>query len=166
MEQSYKLSSKMARDISKVLIKIEDDAMWDQMMELSDTKLVVVDIHQEWCGCCESVHPSMSRVLVDYDEIEARFQYCTASIGKVGTKIQASLPSDSRIDLEKNGCLPIFGVYRVRDIISDISLCFTPYDAFIFVLQGRTCIAAIVGVDSPTLLMQIAQNMPEKPAKE
>lgn len=103
----------MARDISKILFKIEDDSLWDHAMEQSDSKLVVVDIHQEWCGCCESVHPSINRVLLDYDECDARFMYCTASIGKVGAKIQASLPSDSRIDLEKNGCLPLFGVYRV-----------------------------------------------------
>ena len=105
----------MARDISKFLFKIEDDSLWDHAMEQSETKLVVIDIHQEWCGCCESVLPSMSRVLVDYDEIENRFMYCTASIGKVGSKIQASLPNDSRIDLEKNGCLPLFGVYRVSN---------------------------------------------------
>jgi hypothetical protein len=104
----------MAKDISKVLFKIEDEASWDQVMENSDTKLVVIDIHQEWCGCCEAIHPSMSRVLIDYDEIEARFQYCTASIAKVGAKLQASLPSDCHINLEKNGCLPLFGVYKVQ----------------------------------------------------
>ena len=104
----------MAKDISKFLLKIEDDATWDSVMEMSDSKLVVVDIHQDWCGCCEAIHPSMSRVLLDYDEIEERFAYCTASIAKVGPKIQASLPSDCHVDLEKNGCLPLFGVYRVR----------------------------------------------------
>jgi hypothetical protein len=104
---------KMAKDISKVLFKIEDEAMWDHVMEVSDTKLVVVDIHQDWCGCCEAIHPSMSRVLLDYDECEQRFLYCTASIAKVGAKVQPTLPSDSHINLEKNGCLPLFGVYRV-----------------------------------------------------
>jgi hypothetical protein len=103
----------MAKDISKVLFKIEDEAMWDHVMEVSDTKLVVVDIHQDWCGCCEAIHPSMSRVLLDYDECEQRFLYCTASIAKVGAKVQSTLPSDSHINLEKNGCLPLFGVYRV-----------------------------------------------------
>ena len=104
----------LIRDISKVLFKIEDEAMWDSAMEQSDSKLVIIDIHQEWCGCCEAVHPSMSRVLVDYDEVEARFLYCSASIGKVGAKIQHSLPTESHINLEKNGCLPLFGVYRVK----------------------------------------------------
>lgn len=114
----------MARDISKVLYRIEDEAGWEHAMEQSDSKLVVIDIHQEWCGCCEAVHPSMSRVLIDYDEIEQRFLYCTASIGKVGAKIQASLPNDSHVNLEKNGCIPIFGVYRVSKASFPFSLAY------------------------------------------
>mmetsp|Transcript_2806 Transcript_2806/g.4301 ORF Transcript_2806/g.4301 Transcript_2806/m.4301 type:complete len:134 (-) Transcript_2806:674-1075(-) len=133
----------MAKDISKIIYAIEDEAMWDHAMEQSEEKLVVVDIHQDWCGCCEAIHPSISRVLMDYDECESRFMYCSASIGKVAEKIKAVLPADSNIDLEKNGCLPLFGVIR-----------------------GKTCIMTVVGVDSPTLLQQITQNMPDKPVKE
>jgi thiol-disulfide isomerase/thioredoxin len=104
----------MAKDISKVMIKIEDEATWDSLIEQSETKLVVIDCHQEWCGNCEAVLPSMSRVLLEYDNPEDRFIYATASIGKVGAKMQASFPPDSNINLEKNGCLPLFAVYRVR----------------------------------------------------
>ena len=32
--------------------------------------------------------------------------------------------------------------------------------------QNKVCISVVVGVDSPTLLLQISQNMPEKPVKE
>ena len=103
----------MSKDISKFIVKIEDDATWDAMVELSETKLVVIDCHQEWCGNCEAILPSLSRVLLDYDAAEERFAYCAASIGKVGQKIQSSLPSDSNINLEKNGCLPLFAVFRV-----------------------------------------------------
>jgi hypothetical protein len=158
----------MAKDISKFLLKIEDEATWDSVMEQSDTKLVVVDIHQEWCGCCESVHPSMSRVLIDYDEVEARFAYCTASIAKVGSKIQPTLPTEQHINLEKNGCLPLFGVYKVHWVLLHVESIPCVYLTLLYLifLQGRTCIALVVGVDSPTLLLQIAQNMPDKPVKE
>mmetsp|Transcript_12000 Transcript_12000/g.16494 ORF Transcript_12000/g.16494 Transcript_12000/m.16494 type:complete len:134 (-) Transcript_12000:94-495(-) len=133
----------MAKDISKILIKIEDDLTWDSTIEQSDTKLVVIDCHQEWCGCCEAIHPSLSRILLDYDSAEERFAFAAASIGKVGSKIQSSIPSEFNVNLEKNGCLPIFAVFK-----------------------NRSCLAVVVGVDSPTLLQQIAQNIPEKPAKE
>mmetsp|Transcript_112988 Transcript_112988/g.319602 ORF Transcript_112988/g.319602 Transcript_112988/m.319602 type:complete len:134 (+) Transcript_112988:34-435(+) len=133
----------MAKDISKVMIHIEDDAGWESLMETSESKLVIVDIHQEWCGCCEAIHPSISRVLIDYDECEERFQYAAASIAKVGENIKNSLPSDSNIDLQKNGCLPLFGIYR-----------------------NKTCLMVVVGVDSPTLLQQISMNIPDKPVQE
>eukprot|EP01039_Chlorochromonas_danica_P010363 gene10363-11473_t len=133
----------MSRDVSKVLIKLEDEQQWEAAMELSETKLVVIDCHQEWCGCCEAIHPSMSRVLLDYDNVDERFQYATASIGKLSGQIQASFPPDLNISLEKNGCLPLFALYR-----------------------HKTCITVVVGVDSPTLLQQISLNMPEKQVKE
>lgn len=87
--------------------------MWDSIIEQSEQKLVVVDCHQEWCGYCEAIHPSMSRVLLDYDNIEERFVYASASIGKLASKMQASFPNDANINLEKNGCLPLFAVFRV-----------------------------------------------------
>ena len=59
------------------------------------------------------MHPSIARVILDYDAVEERFVYASASIAKVGAKIQASFPSDLNLHLEKNGCLPLFAVYRV-----------------------------------------------------
>ena len=38
----------MAKEISKIIIKIEDDQSWDSMIDLSESKLVVIDCHQEW----------------------------------------------------------------------------------------------------------------------
>ena len=57
----------MAKDISKIMIRIEDEQAWDSIIEQSEAKLVVIDCHQEWCGCCEAIHPSLSRILLDYD---------------------------------------------------------------------------------------------------
>ncbi|KAJ1433673.1 hypothetical protein B484DRAFT_394409 [Ochromonadaceae sp. CCMP2298] len=133
----------MSKELGKALVVIEDEAQWDSAMEMSESKLVVIDIHSEWCGCCEAVHPSIARILADYEECEKRFVYCTASLGKLGDRIKAALPPDGNVNLEKNGCLPLFGVFR-----------------------GKTCIAMVVGVDSPTLLQQIVSNMPDKPLKE
>ncbi len=153
----------MARDISKVLIKIEDDAAWDTMIDQSTSKLIVVDCHQDWCGCCEAIHPSLNRILLDYDGVEDRFAYYTASMGKVGAKIQSSLPTESHISLEKNGCLPLFAVFRVSFRFYPVLQFFI--DVFIR-WQHKECITVVCGVDSPTLLQQIAQNIPDKPTKE
>lgn len=44
------------------------------------------------------------------------------------------------MNLEKNGCIPIFALYR-----------------------HKQCVTVIGGVDAPSLLSQIALHMPEKP---
>lgn len=103
----------------------------------------VVDVHQDWCGICEAIHPTFSRILLEYENAEGRMIFAAANVGKIGTTIQASLPSDSHINLEKNGCLPLFALYRFK-----------------------SCVSVIVGVDGPLLLQQIAMNVPEKAAAE
>eukprot|EP01038_Epipyxis_sp_PR26KG_P006535 gene6535-8978_t len=133
----------MAKDISKVMMKLEDELMWDTALELSNQKLLVIDCHQEWCGICEAILPTISRILLDYDAAEERFAYASASISKLSGKIQASFTADFNVNLDKNGCLPLFAVYKNKGIV-----------------------ALIVGVDSPTLLQQISLNIPDKPLKE
>ena len=51
----------MARDISKMM-KIEDETGWQNMLEASDKMLVILDVHQDWCGPCEAIHPTLLRV--------------------------------------------------------------------------------------------------------
>ena len=52
----------MAKDISKMLVKIEDETGWQSMLEASDKMLVILDVHQDWCGPCEAIHPTLLRV--------------------------------------------------------------------------------------------------------
>ena len=105
--------------------------------------MLVVDVHQDWCGHCEAIHPTLLRIFTEYDNAEGRITVATANISKVGSVVQASFPSDTHVILEKNGCMPIFALYRFK-----------------------TCISVIVGVDGPLLLQQIALNVPEKATKE
>jgi thiol-disulfide isomerase/thioredoxin len=107
---------------------------------LFDAKyLPVLDIHQDWCGICEAIHPTFLRVFNEYDDSESRILLCSANISKLGPVIQASLPSDTHINLEKNGCIPVFALYRFKQ-----------------------CVSVIVGVDGPHLLQQISINIPDK----
>ena len=129
-------------DVTKVMVRVEDEESWTQLMQESENKLVVVDIHQDWCGNCEAILPTMSRLYVDYDSCKDRFQYATANSSKLETTISEALKQqDAKIDLKAQGCLPLFGVFK----------------------KG-SCVATVKGVDSPNLLNQISTYMPEKKA--
>lgn len=46
----------------KIMVKIDDEASWNSIIESSEGKLLIVDIHQDWCGPTEAIHPTLSRV--------------------------------------------------------------------------------------------------------
>lgn len=60
----------MAKDMTKIIIKIEDEAGWHSIIDSSEGKLVIIDIHQDWCGPTEAIHSTLSRVFtVGYETI-------------------------------------------------------------------------------------------------
>jgi thioredoxin-like negative regulator of GroEL len=41
---------------------INDVDAYNQLIEKSAEKLIIIDIHQEWCGVCEAIQPTLVRV--------------------------------------------------------------------------------------------------------
>ena len=76
---------------------------------------------------------------MDYDDAENKVTFASASVNKLGHALQASFPSDCTVNLDKNGCSPVFALYR-----------------------HKACVAVLVGVDAPHFLTQIGMNMPGK----
>ncbi len=137
-------------------------------------------MHQEWCGPCEAIGPTLQRMFTDYDNADSRMKLASASftsdqsatggqptsVSPLGQKIQAIIPHDARVNLETHGCLPLFLVLRVSFYYFIIlsSNCFMLcYDVSI---QFKTCVGVTIGVDAPTLLQQITLNIPDYKPKE
>jgi hypothetical protein len=134
----------MAKEISKAITKLESEAAWTNMMTISDKKLVVVDIYSEWCGPCEAMLPTFAKVFIEFEGADDRIAITSASISKLGTLIQPTLPRESpQVLLDKHGCCPIFALYR-----------------------GRTCLGVIIAPDAAVLLNQISLNIPDRPTKD
>jgi hypothetical protein len=71
--------------------------------------------------------PTLQRLYQEYDNAEQRIILASASftsdqstsggqptsVSPVGQKIQALIPNDAKINLETNGCLPLFILLRV-----------------------------------------------------
>mmetsp|Transcript_8394 Transcript_8394/g.8566 ORF Transcript_8394/g.8566 Transcript_8394/m.8566 type:complete len:137 (-) Transcript_8394:160-570(-) len=133
----------MARDISKLIFNITDEDSLNVAIDMSEQKVVVIDVHQEWCGACEAMTPTFQRVFLEYDNAENRICVASTSIQKLADKLQGMIPRECAVTLDKIGCLPLF-----------------------LILRFKTCVSAIVGVDAPAILQQIGMNIPENKEKE
>ncbi len=133
----------MAKDIAKQVNKLESETDWQALMVVSEKKLVVVDIFSEWCGPCDAMLPTFTRIFVEFEGAEERLAIASASISKLSAVIQPTLPREQPIiNLDKHGCLPIFAIYR-----------------------HKVCIGVVSGPDASQLLNQITLNIPERAEK-
>jgi thiol-disulfide isomerase/thioredoxin len=110
---------------------------YEELVQLSQKKVVIIDLYQSWCGPCSALVPSFNKVAQEFDEVKERVVFARCDYELFAPKVQATLPSDCPIRLERHGCLPLQAIYRFG---SNIGL-----------LQG---------VDGPALLNLIDINAP------
>jgi thioredoxin 1 len=141
------------KDMTKITEKLNSEEHWKRILESSSERLIgwfgdfisqnvfhlplVVDIHQEWCGPCEVIQPTLLKVYTEVNNAEERLGTVTANMNKFGQLLQGTLPEESQVFLEKNGCRPIFAFYR-----------------------NKACVSVVVGVDAPQILQVISSQLP------
>ena len=113
----------MSRDISKLLTVVEDKNQLQNLIDQSESKLILLDCYQQWCGPAEVMYPTLTRILLDFDNVDERFTFAVASFSNVGyDTIQSLLPEDESkcLSIEKNGCLPLYLIFRVSNNIYSV----------------------------------------------
>ena len=63
----------MNRKDERPLIRADDEISWKKILEKSETHLVIVDCHQEWCGYCEAMQPILQKCFHDYLDSDDRY---------------------------------------------------------------------------------------------
>ena len=135
------MSKSSAKDVLKHMVTVTSPEHFAELVEASESKLVLMDCYADWCGPCEALQPTLQKIYQDYDLASERMILASCDMGKFGECIQGLFPENGPV-IDKNGCLPLFLVIRFNALCSHIS-----------------------GVDAPQLLTHIATNMPEKPEK-
>ena len=144
----------MDRDKKAPVLKIDDvNVTWQSIIDDSQDKLIgkqtsfswsmssftmwvifnlyiyilVIDCHQEWCGPCDAIGPTLQRLYLDFDHGDERIALATISytcdqsaqggppcgVSPLGEKLQAIIPAAAKLKLENHGCLPLFLCVRV-----------------------------------------------------
>ena len=116
---------------------VDEEERIDALIQESHEKLVLLDCHMGWCGPCEALSPTLSKMMNDFDKADERLAIASANLDKYAGKLQETLPEENSPTLEKNGCLPVFLAYRFG-----------------------ACIGIIQGVDGPALQDLVDINIP------
>ncbi|KAF1324407.1 Brefeldin a-inhibited guanine nucleotide-exchange protein 1, partial [Globisporangium splendens] len=74
---SHSRSLASRRGSMELVTKVKDAEHWGQLREASDKKLLVVDVHKDWCGPCKIMEPTYKRLSVDIDQVEKRVAFAT-----------------------------------------------------------------------------------------
>lgn len=87
---------------------------------LEESRILVVDCHQNWCGPCETVRPTYNSLMSEIDDCEQRVAFLTANLSELAPAID-DLVKETEIDLSNHGCMPFFLVIKVRSLKEKIS---------------------------------------------
>jgi len=128
----------MSRGTLQADVRVISDAkQYDELIQASQDKVVIVDLHMDWCGPCSALTATYNKVVMDYEDAKDRVVFASCNYEKIEDKIQSTLPADTPVQLKKHGSLPLLAVYR--------------FGANIGLLPG---------VDGPALLAIIDINIP------
>ena len=78
---------------------------------LGESKLLVIDCHQSWCGPCETVRPTYNALNTQIDDCDERVVFLTADLTELSGPL-GDLFKGTEIDLGTHGCMPFFLVVK------------------------------------------------------
>ncbi|GAB9468052.1 hypothetical protein Gpo141_00005380 [Globisporangium polare] len=94
----------------ELVAKVKDAEHWALLREASDKKLLVVDVHKDWCGPCKIMEPTYKRLAVDIDQSEKRVAFASLNVtlGLEGVE-------------DTGSCKPRFVLIRERKQIAELN---------------------------------------------
>ena len=87
--------------------------------------------------------PTFSRIFIDTNQATERIHLTTASYDIHKERIASLLPTDSNINLDKIGCVPLFLFIRFKQ-----------------------CVSVVQGADAPGITQQVSMNVPDLKKKD
>lgn len=64
---------------------VKDEDHFLKIIEPENTKLIILDVHPEWCGPCEMMYPTYKNLQSNIDDFEKRVDIFTLSYSKIQT---------------------------------------------------------------------------------
>lgn len=93
-------------------------------------KLIIVDVHQDWCGPTQAIMPFYNQIWIEIDDPEKRISLTSvpSSLPNVARNIHGLFPD---LKLNNQGCRPLFLLFRDGHGIEAIDGLNTPHLKFL-----------------------------------
>ena len=148
------------------IIALDSDEAFQAAVEQSTKFLIVVDIHQGWCGPCTTMEPIYNKAFIELDRAEERLKFFTIDAEKLSAESRKGLPvSDS--------CKPLFVVFKVRCANPRHRRPGAPPGPLttstpppLYPTQNKAPVTKVLGALAPELETSIMDNVPEAPKDE
>eukprot|EP00613_Pedinella_sp_CCMP2098_P058898 CAMPEP_0171869772 /NCGR_PEP_ID=MMETSP0992-20121227/32220_1 /TAXON_ID=483369 /ORGANISM="non described non described, Strain CCMP2098" /LENGTH=133 /DNA_ID=CAMNT_0012493735 /DNA_START=36 /DNA_END=437 /DNA_ORIENTATION=+ len=120
------------------LCDILDDEAWNKMIEESQTKLCIIDIHLGWCGPCDPLKPMWTKMSMGgVKNCKDRIGFYSGDQQRFADKFKA-LCLGTPFTWAPKGCQPLF-----------------------MMVKDEKAVAYIAGVNTPLIEREIDLNIPE-----
>jgi hypothetical protein len=126
------MAAAMKAKLASMITAIETKGQWDEIIENLNGRLLFIDVHKKWSGPCTVMRPTLEKIFLDIENVEARLQF-------------VSLHEESGVDhpglqefLQAKSCKPRFVILLNENIVANID-----------------------GALSPSVTAAIIENLPE-----
>lgn len=111
--------------------------------EMSMDRIVLVDVHQDWCGQTLAIMPFVNQLWVDLEDAPGKIYLASLAVDddKQALLKRIQQVCDPDVKVGKQGCRPLFLLFK----------------------HGQ-CVATVDGVNSPVIRMYLDLHLP-KPKK-
>ena len=118
-----------------------NQAEFDRLItETSMERIVLVDVHQVWCGQTLAIMPFLNQLWVDLEDAPGKIHLASLAVDddKQALLKRIQQVCDPDIKVAKQGCRPLFRIFK----------------------QGQ-CVATVDGVNSPVIRMYLDLHLPK-----
>jgi hypothetical protein len=160
--ENNKNTNETMRQPSTISLETEDDL--DLFLKNHSKCLVIIDVHQNWCGRCKALGLTMEELMIHYDRSEDRLGFASLET-KCASKLYncITLPSSGVFISKTDTSAESNRLYKTpmtRETLSSLLVERKSCCPFFLVMKSNQLIGIIEGADAPTFKKVVHDHIP------
>lgn len=90
------------------------------LLTLSESKLMLIDVHEEWCGQTTAIQPFLNQLWIDIDDCDKKIQLNNVRSNLPGAQKLIQQWAGNEVKVANQGCKPLFLLLRHGHAVATI----------------------------------------------